>query len=194
MHTRRANRVPSVTTERFSEQVAPPLHSFRPSLKAFGPQADALGVFRVIRPNDGEGDVDKLPVAQLSRQAHSHRQKKPFERALGCHALVLQQDMVQDLVVLQLQPRRAGEPVNLVAGVRLSAIPDWDAERLQPLKEVVFPRRGPQLDLRGVNCSGRLIRYEQDYPVASTPVWQLKDARVVDSAELCDFQFFVFAI
>jgi hypothetical protein len=86
-------------------------------------------------------------VAQLCRHAPSHRQKKAFERTPGCHALVLQQDMVQDVVVLQLQPRRAGEPVNLVAGVRLSAIPDWDAERLQPLKEVVFPRRGPQLDL-----------------------------------------------
>jgi hypothetical protein len=48
LERRNSHRIPSVTTERFSEQVAPPLHSFRPSLKAFGPQADVLGIFRVI--------------------------------------------------------------------------------------------------------------------------------------------------
>ena len=84
LERRNSYRIPSITIERFSEQVAPPLHSFRPSLKAFGPQADALGIFRVIRPNDGEGDVEQLPVAQVSRHAPSHRQKKASERTLGC--------------------------------------------------------------------------------------------------------------
>jgi len=107
-----------------------------------------LGVFGVIRTDDGQIKFVSLPVLYVRRHRFAFRHQVAFKGPPRHQLPAVQDVMIEDFVMSDLS--RLGEPVGEVVGIRLPAAEE-DFGRPQPIRDALSPR-STQLDFQGVDA------------------------------------------